>query len=99
MRKGDLEIGDKWEIARVLANKTGWICCYCGCNLIPVGEDDKYCSLIDGKWILAEGYFWLELDHKVPVARGGNNDIENMVLSCRSCNRRKGKKTAEEFQS
>ena len=97
MRKGDLETKDKWKIANVLAQRSGWICGYCGCNLVPFGEDDKYCYLTNGKWVLVDGFFWSYLDHKIPVARGGNNDIENMVLSCRSCNRRKGKKTAEEF--
>lgn len=32
----------------------------------------------------------LEFDHVVPEFRGGSNDPENIVLSCRPCNRRKG---------
>ncbi len=39
-----------------------------------------------------------EADHIVPVARGGNNDISNIAVSCSHCNRTKGAKTAEEFK-
>lgn len=34
----------------------------------------------------------LEVDHIVPVAEGGKNDMLNLVTSCRDCNRGKGKK-------
>lgn len=34
----------------------------------------------------------LEVDHIVPVAEGGDNDIMNLITSCRDCNRGKGKK-------
>ena len=37
------------------------------------------------------------LEHKRPVSRGGGNHRSNLVLSCSSCNLRKGKKTHEEF--
>jgi len=41
----------------------------------------------------------LHLDHKVPLSRGGNHCIDNLVPSCASCNLRKGTKTSEEFLS
>lgn len=31
----------------------------------------------------------LEIDHIVPVARGGTNDIDNLQILCRECNRMK----------
>lgn len=34
----------------------------------------------------------LEVDHINPVANGGDNDIMNLVTSCRDCNRGKGKR-------
>lgn len=34
----------------------------------------------------------LEVDHIVPVAEGGSDDILNLVTSCRNCNRGKGKR-------
>lgn len=32
----------------------------------------------------------LEVDHRLPVALGGTNDVENLVTSCAACNRGKG---------
>lgn len=34
----------------------------------------------------------LEVDHIVPVAEGGKNELINLVTSCRECNRGKGKR-------
>ena len=39
----------------------------------------------------------LERDHKVPLARGGTDDITNILPACRLCNASKGKLTATEF--
>lgn len=33
----------------------------------------------------------LEVDHILPVAEGGTNDLINLITSCRDCNRGKGK--------
>lgn len=32
----------------------------------------------------------LEIDHKVPVSRGGDNSMDNLITSCFDCNRGKG---------
>lgn len=32
----------------------------------------------------------IELDHVIPVVRGGSTNIANLVTACRPCNRRKG---------
>lgn len=34
----------------------------------------------------------LEVDHIIPVAEGGTDDIVNLITSCRDCNRGKGKR-------
>lgn len=39
----------------------------------------------------------LEIEHIVPLARGGSNEISNLTVSCRTCNARKRTKTAAEF--
>lgn len=38
-----------------------------------------------------------EIDHKLPVSRGGDNGPHNIHLVCRPCNCRKGTKTHDEF--
>ena len=37
------------------------------------------------------------LDHKIPLSKGGTDEIENYVLSCRDCNTEKGSSSFEEF--
>lgn len=39
----------------------------------------------------------LEIEHIIPKSRGGSNRVDNLCLACRSCNQKKGNKTAEEF--
>jgi 5-methylcytosine-specific restriction endonuclease McrA len=39
----------------------------------------------------------LHLDHKNPLSRGGEHNIDNLVPACKTCNLRKGTKTVEEF--
>lgn len=43
------------------------------------------------------GEYAAERDHKLPIARGGPDDISNIAVSCSGCNRRKGTRTSEEF--
>jgi 5-methylcytosine-specific restriction endonuclease McrA len=39
----------------------------------------------------------VQRDHLVPLSRGGSDHIDNIVVSCRSCNLDKGTMTAGEF--
>lgn len=48
----------------------------------------KYCGQVGGL---------LEVDHVVPISKGGTNEIENLTTSCRRCNRQKKDKTLTEF--
>ena len=48
-----------------------------------------YCGCEDGPW---------EVDHRVPLARGGSDDEENLVAACRRCNRSKGGKLIFEWR-
>ncbi len=48
----------------------------------------KYCGVKGGR---------LELDHIIPVSRGGDSSEENLTTACFSCNRSKRNKTLEEF--
>lgn len=42
-------------------------------------------------------YVELEVDHLIPVARGGTDAVENLITSCRECNSRKSAKLIERF--
>lgn len=37
------------------------------------------------------------VDHRIPLSRGGSGGPENLVISCPTCNLRKGAKTPQEF--
>jgi 5-methylcytosine-specific restriction protein A len=39
----------------------------------------------------------LTMDHLIPIIRGGKSDRNNCVPSCKSCNTKKGYKTAAEM--
>lgn len=38
----------------------------------------------------------MEVDHVIPVSQGGTSTLDNLVTSCRDCNRRKADRTPEE---
>lgn len=44
----------------------------------------RYCGRGDGA---------MEIDHVVPVSRGGRGTKSNLVIACRGCNQRKGAET------
>ena len=39
-----------------------------------------------------------DVDHVIPVTRGGSNDPVNLVISCRTCNRSRNNKLPEEWK-
>lgn len=36
---------------------------------------------------------FMDIDHKVPISKGGGNELDNLQLLCRKCNGKKGDKT------
>ena len=38
------------------------------------------------------------VDHLVPKIRGGSNQVENLVLACKSCNTSKGSLSVEDYR-
>lgn len=40
----------------------------------------------------------IEIDHVIPVSRGGTNSVGNLVALCRPCNRSKGNRTYMEWK-
>lgn len=43
-------------------------------------------------WIYKRGKTPFHIDHKTPLAHGGANEKENLVLACAKCNLKKSKK-------
>ena len=41
----------------------------------------------------------IEADHRIPLYRGGSNEISNILPACRHCNRRKHRRTEDEFRA
>jgi 5-methylcytosine-specific restriction endonuclease McrA len=80
---------------RALRERDGFHCRFCG---IPVIRSEvrstirrAYPSAV--RWgrtnttqHAAFQTMWLQYDHLVPHARGGTNDIANMVIACAACN-------------
>lgn len=63
------------------------------------GRECRYCgktNLTENRLLEATHRF-LTIDHIVPLCQGGTNGIDNLVVSCRSCNRLKGERTLEEL--
>jgi 5-methylcytosine-specific restriction endonuclease McrA len=57
------------------------ICRYCGCEPRPYEQ----CF----GWKRTRKMSGWEVDHVVPKSRGGSDELENLVLACAWCNRRK----------
>jgi 5-methylcytosine-specific restriction endonuclease McrA len=72
------------------------LCAYCGKTLAPL--DAPYfverATRFESKINLDNG---INLEHRVPLARGGTTAVENLVLACYDCNYRKGVRTDAEF--
>ena len=66
-----------------------------------VYERDEYVCQYCGIWCY-ESYVQnpraVVIDHAIPVAIGGNNDIDNLITSCRKCNGIKSDKIFETFE-
>ena len=67
----------------IVFNKTDGHCAYCGC-LLTLGNNK------------CPDQF--QVDHIVPWALGGRNDVDNLTPSCRACNGSKGMQMMEDWQ-
>jgi 5-methylcytosine-specific restriction endonuclease McrA len=50
------------------------------------------------KALKAEQKRIMEIDHRIPLARGGSDTAENRVPACNPCNAQKQKRTDEEYR-
>lgn len=58
-------------------------------NDYPHNQDFKYLISIQPREMHLDNY---SIDHVVPLALGGTNDLTNLVLACLPCNIKKGVK-------
>lgn len=77
-----------------IAKRDGlWRCIYCDEWLVRGERAKEIAARNDrlGKLRLPH------VDHALPLARGGRNNFDNLVLSCMRCNLQKNNKTPQEF--
>jgi 5-methylcytosine-specific restriction endonuclease McrA len=90
-----------------LGIRDGWHCHYCGKPLMPVDDNAEFvlAHFIDTEDVAGVIRYempglttsWAEVEHVTPRCVGGTNDPSNLVLSCSTCNSKKGKKSYEAF--
>lgn len=72
-------VNRRWKPPRfrkkVLFNRDGWSCQYCGIKL---------------------SWDTIEIEHIMPVSRGGPTSWQNCVAACKPCNKRKADQTPDE---
>lgn len=61
----------------------GWSCFYCHQTLCDYGDNKQPNSPA--------------IEHRVPISKGGSDDMDNLRLTCGRCNIAKGTKTDTEF--
>lgn len=73
------------SIRRAVENKYDGLCGYCGVKLAEYPNLDQ----------CPEQYC---IDHIVPKASGGTDNIDNLMPACRTCNSKKGPRSLEKFR-
>ena len=83
------------DLKNKLIQRDGYNCVFCGIPLIRSEVRNYIKKLYPNslKWerenINQHAAFqamWLQYDHLLPHSRGGNNDLENLVITCAPCN-------------
>jgi len=77
-----------WQLARARRRARKY-----GTGLKPIGANElkKRAEMFENKCIYC-GAPYEEMDHYIPLVRGGEHSIENLYPSCTSCNRKKNSK-------
>ena len=74
--------GREWrELRERIFARDNFTCRYCGIELEPYFHPTGWNK---GHWRSG-----LEVDHVIPLSRGGTNDEANLVTACANCNRTK----------
>jgi CRISPR/Cas system Type II protein with McrA/HNH and RuvC-like nuclease domain len=81
-KEGDLENKRMYEINVKLWNEI---------RIKVFKRDDYTCAYCKQKGGI------LEIDHIIPFSKGGSDELNNLVTSCRKCNRQKKNKSVKDF--
>ncbi len=73
-----------YHAKRILLASPILSCGYCGIRLVKKRKD------------LKEGYGLANLDHFIPLSKGGITSFDNLVICCEGCNKRKANKLFSE---
>jgi 5-methylcytosine-specific restriction endonuclease McrA len=93
------------SIKRQLIERDGYHCRLCGIPVIRKEVRRRLHALYPEALPWAAGninqhsafqVLWLQYDHLVPHARGGSNDLDNMLIACAACNYGRMQYTLEE---
>jgi 5-methylcytosine-specific restriction endonuclease McrA len=91
---------------RELIKRDGYNCRFCGLPVVPTAirkaiHKDYPIEVKWGKRNIDQhaGFqaLWLQFDHVIPYAYGGESSLENMVISCAGCNYGRGDFTLEQL--
>lgn len=91
------EATNKSVLTDLLVNRDERLCRYCRIRLADEADYLWHYDEDGASYTIPAGVGWATIDHVVPIARGGTNDLENLVLACSDCNTRKGTKAYSEF--
>jgi hypothetical protein len=89
-----MRMPSKTEKDRLIA-RDGYHCRFCGIPVIRKEVRERFKALYPQLMIwgskntdqhAAFQALWLQYDHILPHARGGNNELDNMVITCAPCN-------------
>jgi 5-methylcytosine-specific restriction endonuclease McrA len=90
---------------KLIHERDGYHCRFCGVPLIRMEIRKKIMAVYphalpwgstNASQHAAFQALWLQYDHLLPHARGGNNDLDNVILTCAPCNYGRWHYTVEE---
>jgi 5-methylcytosine-specific restriction endonuclease McrA len=91
-KQGRMPNAKEKQLAR---DRYGYHCAYCGIPLIRSQVKDFFAKALPNQSIWGNGNasqhaafqcLWLQYDHLIPHSYGGDNSIENIVITCAPCN-------------
>lgn len=73
-----------------IIERDNYTCQVCGCNIT-----DETIETSEGAHIYPKNYY--NIDHIIPVSKGGTNKDENLRATCRKCNLSRNNRQIEDY--